>query len=121
LRAFRQAEVELCEESESDASAAEIERCREELLAAFRRLLPKLPLAEDQMEELLKSCVPLGALTDIIGYALSLDLAVKRELLGERDAHRRARRLLAELAGLSPGEVSRPRALLEYPPRFSEN
>ena len=57
-----------------------------------------LPEAQEQLDQLLGSDVPLGVLTDVISYMLDIDLAHKQSLLTEVDVYRRTELLLAHLS-----------------------
>jgi Lon protease-like protein len=65
-----------------------------------------------QLQKLLRSDLPLGALCDIIAFALTLETEVKQRLLEERRVERRVRRLLRFLK--AEGER-------KFPPEFSVN
>lgn len=69
--------------------------------AAFLEILPHLPQAQDQLDQLLGSEVSLGTLTDIISYMLDIELVQKETLLAEANVHRRTRLLLQHLAAIS--------------------
>ena len=84
------------------------------------RVLPMLPEAQEQLDQLLGSDVPLGVLTDVIGYMLDIDLARKQSLLAEMDVCRRAELLLAHLSEAA-AESAAGRAAVCFPPEFSTN
>ena len=118
---YREAEVELCEDLyPTDANPG----CRElqkELRTAFVRLLPLIPDAHEQIDQLIASDIPLGMLTDVISFMLKIGVRQKETLLCEQNVYRRAELLLQYLhAAGSAGEDGRP-ATLEFPPRFSLN
>jgi Lon protease-like protein len=115
---YRQARVELCEDR-CDASPARQAELQRELLAAFKRLLPRVPDAAEQLDELLAKQVPLGMLTDIVSYTLDFDLALKQHLLGELCVERRAEWLIDRLPSLlEPAAVAHA---CGFPPHFSAN
>jgi Lon protease-like protein len=115
LRLFREAECRLVEESYcGSATAGSV--LRRDLIEACRKFLPAFGGSQDQLEELLTSDLPLGVLTDIIGYTLELDLHEKQALLAESIVERRAQRILAHLSSL-PVPCHRP----GFPPGFSPN
>jgi Lon protease-like protein len=116
-RLYREAEVELVDDFYPSESA-ERSTMRQALVDRFRRSLPALTLPE-QLEQILNANLPLGALTDLIGYSLDLDVNVKIRLLGESNVDRRAELLLATLTATSnsPNSTSRER----FPPAFSSN
>jgi Lon protease-like protein len=72
-----------------------------------------------QLNRLLQSPLPLGALCDIFGFALPLEVVVKQELLAEVRVEQRARLLLSQLEPAeAPEPAARPR---QFPPEFSKN
>ena len=66
------------------------------------KILPMLPEAQEQLDQILGSDVPLGILTDVISYMLDIDVADKEALLAECNVHRRTELLLSHLAGRPP-------------------
>ena len=93
------------------------------LLQAFKRRLPKAKSLEGQesFEQLLASEEALGVLTDIVGYSLDLDLAVKEQLLRERNVDLRAQLLLDELSRPGTTMAGQRLGTGRFPPDFSEN
>jgi hypothetical protein len=65
-----------------------------------------------QLHRLLASELPLGALCDIVLFALTLDIEAKQQLLEELDVESRVRRLL---------QMLEPAAGRKFPPEFSSN
>lgn len=102
--------------------ADESQAMQEQLLAAFKNMLPKLTIeSSEPLEELIASQMTLGMLTDIISYTLDMSLKVKQKMLAEMRVVRRAETLLkhlalqnyeAELAGIERHA---------FPPKFSLN
>ncbi len=88
------------------------------LIDRFRSLLPQVPEAREQLEQLLREEVPLGILTDIMAYTLDLDVAVKIKLLAESNVDRRAETLVDLLSQASATRSKFPGG---WPPKFSEN
>jgi Lon protease-like protein len=95
-------------------------RMRERLSA----LLPtwfaaQQPLVE-QFNKLLEGDLPLGALCDVMTFALPLPVEFKQLLLEELNVERRIRRLLRHLKahGITPSAESEERL---FPPSFSQN
>ena len=82
------------------------------LLESFKRVLPKIPEAQEQLDQLLGGQIPLGMLTDIVAYTLDIDLEFKERMLEETCVDRRAEQLLEFL-----GRLRR----LAFPPEFSVN
>ena len=118
-RSFRRAQVELqgdlCTAGDGDQ-----QRLQSELLGAFKRLLPQMPAAAEQLDDLLAQRVPLGMLTDIVAYTLDLELCFKQQLLTELNVERRAELLLERLAAFAV-PCAATRAAGDFPPRFSSN
>lgn len=116
--AFREAEVALLPDAYPSAGAAERVRLQHDLVRAFQDALPQLDVSE-QLEQLLGSNLPLGVLTDIVGYSMDLNPAEKEALLAEPNVDRRAAALLAHLQ-----ETARVPATSNpagFPPQFSRN
>jgi hypothetical protein len=84
-------------------------------------ILPHLPQAQDQLDQLLGSEVSLGTLTDIISYMLDIELVQKETLLAEANVHRRTRLLLQHLAAISTDDSPGSGGALVFPPEFSVN
>ncbi|MGE0608970.1 MAG: LON peptidase substrate-binding domain-containing protein [Pirellulales bacterium] len=116
-RPFRMAEVELLSDHYSVAAAGRQAALRERLVQVLRKLMRKLPKAEDQLTQLFDSPMPLGVLADIVAYTLELPWAFKLELLGELDADCRATMLLDRL---NNDEEESP-ARRKFPPDVSLN
>jgi Lon protease-like protein len=97
----------------------EAKRLRRELAD---RVLPRFAAgpAREQLRELFRGELPLGALCDILGFALPLPVEHKQALLEQLDVCRRAERLLTLLDALvsSPAAVDPDR---KFPPDFSAN
>jgi Lon protease-like protein len=71
--------------------------------------------APEQLRRLLHGNLPLGALADLIAFALPAGADERQALLEEPDVARRVRRLLAHLEGLAPPPGHK------FPPDFSDN
>jgi Lon protease-like protein len=123
-RSFRQAEIELLDETysaEGDSDRAEMQA---ELTVRFQKALPlpKGVKAQGPVHELLASELPLGVLTDLASFALPLDARLKCELLAEADVDCRARMLLQALGSPWRQNVTAAAgAISGFPPRFSRN
>ena len=118
---FREAEVELCEEhcpAQRDTDHACLQR---QLRQAFLRVLPLLPEAQEQLDQLLCADVTLAMLTDVIGYMLDIDLGEKHALLSELDVYRRAEMILAHLLAVAEDEELGTSGATPFPPQFSLN
>jgi len=114
---FRVVESEILDDVVPDdpsaGTAAELQR---QLLAAFKKAMPKIPDAYEQLDQLLGAQISLGMLADIVSYTIDLDLEWKMRLLAECDVFRRTRLLLEALAGRPAAAMTRP-----FPPQFSVN
>jgi len=114
---FRVVEAEILEDAApSDISMSAAVGLQRELLAAFKRAMPKMPDAYDQLDQLLGNQISLGMLSDIVSYTIELDMNWKLRLLAECDVVRRTQLLLEALSGRTPGTPGRP-----FPPLFSQN
>jgi Lon protease-like protein len=114
---FRVVESELLDDEmpddESPEAAVELQQ---QLLAAFKRAMPKIPDAYEQLDQLLGSQITLGMLADIVAYTIDLDLEWKMRLLAECNVFRRTRLLLEAIASRPAATIQRP-----FPPDFSVN
>jgi Lon protease-like protein len=77
--------------------------------------------AEEQVQKLLHSDLPLGALCDIFSFALPLPLELKQQLLAEVRVEERVRLLLANLGSPKPPEKKAQPSQSRFPPEFSSN
>jgi len=109
---FRVAEVQLCEDESNNEPSEERTELQRRLLESFKRVLPRIPEAYEQLDERLGSQVPLGMLTDIVAYTLDIDLEFKERLLAETNVNRRAEWLLEHLERMRKAV---------FPPEFSLN
>ena len=114
---FRVVESEIVEDFiPDDARPEDAAQLQHQLLAAFKRSMPKIPDAYEQLDQLLGSQITLGMLADIVAYTIDLDLDWKLRLLAECDVLRRARLLLEAIAGRPAAGSAR-----RFPPEFSIN
>jgi uncharacterized protein len=118
-RLYRRARVEICRDLRSLQDSVVQADLQRKLRRAFLRILPALPDAQEQLEQLLTGDISLGVLTDLIGYMLDLDLPEKQSLLAETNVNRRAEILLAHLAAAEEAAV--PAGAFSFPPQFSAN
>ena len=109
---FREAQVELLSDAYPPDDEAAREALQHKLLESFKRVLPKIPEAQEQLDQLLGQTISLGMLTDIVSYTLDSDLDFKYEMLSEPSVNARAKQLLERL--------SRARRFT-FPPEFSLN
>jgi len=112
IKSFREAEVELCDDVYPDEGAGARGKLQLRLLESFKHVLPKIPEAQEQLDQLLGGQIPLGMLTDIVAYTLDIELQFKERMLEETCVDRRAEELLEFL-----GRLRR----LAFPPEFSVN
>jgi Lon protease-like protein len=119
-KSFREAKVEICADCYPPEQAAELPALRRRLRQAFLKIIPMLPEAQEQLDQLLGSSLPLGILTDVIGYMLDIDIAAKQALLAECNVHRRAELLLGHLY-VAAGQETGKGGLGAFPPQFSVN
>ncbi len=118
---FREAEVELVDDVYPPENQQRRKKLQQRLVGAFRGALPKMSDGCEQIEQLLGDDIPLGMLTDIVSYSLSLDQKVKEDLLAQPVADLRALLLLECLGAAQPAAAARAVCRGEFPPRFSEN
>lgn len=118
---FREAQVELCEDFYPVQPVAHHKNVQQRLHDALLRILPMLPEAHEQLDQLLGNDVPLGVLTDVISYMLDIDQASKQSLLSEVDVYRRAELLLAHLSEASAEVMASQAGEISFPPEFSMN
>lgn len=116
-RSFRQIELEVVEDQYPTDGTEHRSALRSDLLSKFRQLVPKQKAVIEQLDHLTSQDVSLGALTDIVGYSLPLDLSVKMRLLSNADVDRRAHILLDTLSS----QQARFAGQRPFPPPFSNN
>ncbi len=109
---FREAQVELLTDAYPPDDAAAREALQHKLLESFNRVLPKIPEAQEQLDQLLGQTISLGMLTDIVAYTLDSDLDFKYEMLSQASVDARAKMLLERLS-----QARR----FTFPPEFSLN
>jgi Lon protease-like protein len=96
--------------------------------AVYRNQLVKLAPAHfphagpvrEEFRKLLAGPLPIGALTDIVAFALGLDAAFKQELLEELNVGARALKLIERL-GSKPETSDPDESSRKFPPEFSVN
>jgi len=119
-RSFREAEVRVLEDEYSPSGTQRRASLHRRLVTAFEGMLPRIDDAEEMFNQLSVNSVSLGTLTDVISYALDLDISAKQSLLAERDVDRRAKRLLSHLKSAS-NETCSAAVAAGFPPAFSSN
>jgi Lon protease-like protein len=118
-RTFREAEVAVLADHYPPDETERI-ALRERLRNALLEALPDLVQSPGQLGPFLGDHVPLGHLTDVLGYLLEVGPAAKEALLAEPNVHRRALVLLEHLAALAEAGPGRG-PVLTFPPGFSAN
>jgi len=118
---FREAEVELCKECHSPDQRHAGANLQQRLREAFMRILPLIPEAQEQLDQLLGTDVELGMLTDVISYMLDIDSDAKETLLAEVDVHHRAELLLWHLNEFATRHEPDGSPPARFPPQFSVN
>jgi Lon protease-like protein len=113
---FREAEATIIEDIYPKENAEQRPLLQRRLVRAFRRVLPKLSAAQEQLEQLLSSKISLGMLTDIIAYTMNCDQKIKEELLAQPMPDLRALLLLECLNAAADASESDV-----FPPSFSTN
>ena len=121
IKSFREAQVTVCEDCYPPQEAATTAVLQRKLRNAFLRVLPGLPQAQDQLDQLLSSDISLGTLTDIISYMLDISLSRKQALLAEANVHRRTEMLLDDLAQAATDDQLSVAGAMSFPPAFSNN
>jgi Lon protease-like protein len=118
LRPYRTARAELLIDGPLP-SLAEAKAMRKELAG---KVLPRFAAGQprDQLAELFRGELPLGALCDILAFALPFPVEHKQALLEQLDVSRRAGRLLTLLDALVPTVVQADPDR-KFPPDFSAN
>lgn len=115
---FREAKVEICEDIYSSATAPTRAGLQKQLVDSFKQILPTLGEAQEQIDELLGSNIPMGVLTDIVSYTLDLGMPLKEQLLHECNVDHRASLLVDYLR---KGGKVRTLGRAGFPPEFSVN
>lgn len=118
---FREARAEIREDLYPLGATKARPELRRRLVDRFKQLLPKLPDAHEQLDQLLSSEIPLGMLTDLVAYALDIGLELKQRLLSEIDVDARARVLLERLDKVASEPLGSAGRGNPFPPEFSVN
>jgi len=128
---FRQALVELTPDIVPIEFMESIDEHRKTLLGLFRSVIPLDAANSKTFTDLLTQQLPLGILTDIIAYAVSLPVPIKQQLLSEPNVQVRFETLLEQLKPVAAdseiGADSFPihpianESNKRFPPPFSDN
>jgi Lon protease-like protein len=116
---YRSAHAELLRDfSSTDPEVARA--LREKLTRAATSWFVGMSLPSEEISKLVASELSLGALADILSFALPLPIELKQELLEEPDAELRVGRLALYLqTNLPPKKAASPDQA--FPPQFSPN
>jgi len=116
---YRLARVELLEDVFLTQPLT-VRKLRKQLIRHVPAWFPAKGKVLDEFKKLLRNELPLGALCDIVAFALPLDIAFKQQLLEELDVQKRASSLLDYLEAHEPPKAAE---LVErkFPPEFSVN
>jgi uncharacterized protein len=114
---FRVARVQLLEDQPLTHPGKEAVY-RSQLVKLAPNHFPHAGPVREEFRKLLAGPLPIGALTDIVAFALALDAAFKQELLEELNVGARARKLIERLGAkkFDPGL-----SMKSFPPEFSAN
>jgi ATP-dependent Lon protease len=117
---YRIAEADLVDDiySTTDQERAELQSS---LVQTYRSLLPSAKSGTEHLDHLFGQALPLGVLSDIISYTVSMDLGLKQQLLETANVEKRCKMLLAILSDLADLRPTRPPKLSKFPPQFSVN
>jgi Lon protease-like protein len=115
---YRTARVDLLRDVAPGPASGE-SALRRQLGERLTGWFPEQSPALAQLRKLVAASLDLGALCDIFGFALPLDLDAKRQLLEEVWVERRARLLLAHLKARDPRPPAQKARC--FPPLFSAN
>jgi Lon protease-like protein len=118
-RLYRGAEVELLEDSGAPAGKTG-RTLRRRLTKQVPAWFPAPVAGLEQLQKLLQTDLPLGALCDIVSFALPLTIEAKQRLLEQTDVQERVRWLLHYLETNEPPPVPSA-AQRVFPPEFSRN
>ena len=117
-RAYRQAEVAILDDLYPAQDKSRRARTQRALLREFQRCLRRSLAKDEPLEQLLSRQLPLGVLTDIVGFTVKFDIPFKQKLLSEWNVDVRAKLLLERLATWDADEQG---LVGSFPPKFSAN
>jgi ATP-dependent Lon protease len=120
-KSFREAEVKVCEDFYPPEAAAERAVLHRELGHALLKILPRLPQAQEQLDQLMAADLQLGVLADIISYLLDVQLLDKESLLSEVNVHVRVKKLLNHVKLTVKDSAATRHSAAGFPPDFSPN
>jgi Lon protease-like protein len=114
---YRSAEVAILKDIEARGPSRKLVRQR--LIEAVTAGFPSKGAVFKQLSQILRSRLPLGAVADILTFALPLSPAVRQQQLEEVHVERRVECLLEYLAA-QPGSA-KVHSAARFPPDFSAN
>lgn len=120
-RPYRVAEVTVQEDVYPDQAGSRERELQAGLIECFQRLISGSVSNPQEFQALLDTEVPLGVLTDVIGFTIDFPVRFKQTLLSETRVVRRATLLLEALERVTSPNEQPSSKRLPYPPRFSEN
>lgn len=120
---FRIAQVDVLEDHYAPEEAGSRPESMQRLQELFAHFVPEGLAAQESFKQLVGKQLPLGILTDTITYALNLPLAIKQQLLAERNVDIRCRILTRclEQQLKSQGDSECGMSQENFPPKFSQN
>jgi Lon protease-like protein len=120
-KSFREADVEVLEDVYPPALSEARPALQRKLVTAFEKMLPRIADAQELFNQLSMNSVSLGTLSDVISYALDLDLPTKQSLLAETRVDKRTKMLLKQLKTVAQGTDVVAGFPPAFPPAFSCN
>jgi Lon protease-like protein len=120
-KSFRMAEVTLLDDFYTEDNDGRRPALQAALTQQFQDFLPHGKSADAALKELLATEIPLGVLTDLVSFALPMEMHQKRDLLGECDIDRRATMLLSALDSAKTEKQPLRKRLFNKLPPFSSN
>jgi uncharacterized protein len=117
---FREAQLELCDDFYPPQESPRHSILERKIRAALAEILPRMPEVHEQLDQLLENDIPLGMLTDVLGYTLDINLHEKQALLEETNVYERAEMLLGHLSTMT-GASACEKIADRFPPLFSSN
>jgi Lon protease-like protein len=115
---YRRARLELLTDSgqPSEETARDLHSQLSQVIVPW---FPPQGTAVEQLHKLLQSALPIGALADILTFAVPLPVEIKQQLLEQLDIGLRVRALIEHLRQVVQPEAATPER--QFPPSFSNN
>jgi uncharacterized protein len=114
---YRAAEADVIEDLVDEAGVGDQ---TQRLIALFRAFLDPHGGVDPDLDQIISSPLPAGAVADILAHALPLPVSMKQHLLAERQVEIRIDTLSAWLRDAARS-MSPPAESVEFPPPFSAN